>query len=81
MMLFILASCGNPETKIPTGEQAANSGVYSYVTEGDYAKTYYVVDFDKYCVFSFYADENDDNCFELPIEEGDLKSGLRGSIS
>lgn len=82
MMIFTLASCGlDSGQQISPEQQTANSGVHSYVTEGDYAATYYIVDLDKGCVFSFYADESDDTCFVLPIEEGDLNNGLIGSIS
>lgn len=80
--LFAVTSCGkNSGQQASIENQITNSEVYSFVTDGDYAATYYIVDFNNDCVFSFYADENDDTCFALPIEEGDLSSGLRGSIS
>lgn len=90
ILSFTLASCGkNTEAQISsealteTSEELSidNSEVYAYMTVGDSILTYYVVDFDNKCIFMFYADENDDTCFVLPIEEGDLNNGLKGSIS
>lgn len=51
------------------------------MTDGDSAPAYYLVDFDAKCIYLFYADESDDTCYVLPIEEGNLNSGLKGNIS
>lgn len=75
ILLLALAACGTN-----SGAQASTE-VQAFVTEGDVGVTYYVVDPDEHCVFMFYADESDDSCFALPIEEGDLSSGLKGNIS
>lgn len=82
MLLFTLCSCGTNKDELKTSDaQAENSEIFAFVTEGEGIATYYIVDFEKKCVFMFYADEIDDTCFVLPIEEGDLNSGLKGSLS
>lgn len=82
IMIFTLVSCGmNTKSQTSSKTRSEDSNIYSFMTEGDYAATYYIVDYDKNCVFSFYADESDDTCFVLPIDEGDLNSGLKGNIS
>lgn len=84
-MLLSLASCSvNTEiqTTTETETQVEDSGLYSFKTEGDDENTqYYIVDYNEECLYLFYADENADMCFELPIEEGALNSGLTGNFS
>lgn len=90
IMLFTLASCGknteaeiSSETLTEKSEELStdNSKLYAYMTDGDSGLTYYLVDFENKCIFMFYADEDNDTCFALPIEEGNLKTGINGSVS
>lgn len=90
ILSFTLASCGintemqiSPESLTEASEELSieDSKVYAYMTDGDSILTYYVVDIESKCIFMFYADEDNDTCFALPIEDGNLKSGLKGSIS
>lgn len=83
-MLLTLAGCSvNTEIQTTAETQITDSGIYSFKTEGeedDYT-AYYIVDYNEERVFLFYADESADTCFALPIEEGDLNSGLTGNFS
>lgn len=81
MVIILACFAANPKPQTLAGISTDSSQVYAYRAGADDGGTYYVVDFDSKCVFMFNDSESDDTCFALPIEEGNLNSGLKGSIS